>query len=161
MNLKILGNIELLNTSFPYIINYLISMIMNYKRIISFVDDQIIGFDYPVRDACKILNEKGYITYWSSANKQDYVARKGHVTQNKSVAYILIDPKNLTDVLKEKLLLNGKCNFWGIALEHQDNGKYYGIWSEIPSLDTLCKDISNDLSLKALSMPILEDVKKR
>lgn len=127
---------------------------------ISFVDDEILGFDYPVRRACKILNEKGYITYWSSANKQDYLDRKGQVIENKSVAYILIDSKNLTDELKEKLLLNRDCDFWGVALEYQDNGKYYGIWSEITSLDTLCNGISNDLSSKALSLPILENVKK-
>lgn len=127
---------------------------------ISFVDDEIMGFDYPVRRACKILNGKGYITYWSSANKQDYLDRKGQVIENKSVAYILIDSKNLTDELKEKLLLNGDCDFWGVALEYQDNGKYYGIWSEITSLDTLCNDISNDLLSKALSLPILENVKK-
>lgn len=127
---------------------------------ISFVDDEIMGFDYPVRRACKILNEKGYITYWSSSNKQDYLDRKGQVIQNKSVGYILIDSKNLTDELKEELLLNGDCDFWGVALEYRDNGKYYGIWSEITSLDTLCNDISNDLSSKALSLPILENVKK-
>lgn len=126
---------------------------------ISFVDDETIGFDYPVRNACKILNNKGYITYWPSANKQDYTSRKGHVIQNKAVAYILIDSRNLTDELKEKLLLNGDCDFWGVALEYQDNGKYYGIWSEISSSDTLCNDISNDLSFKALSLPILENAK--
>lgn len=107
-----------------------------------------------------ILNKKGYITYWSSANKKDYLDRKGQIIENKSVAYILIDSKNLPDELKEKLLLNGDYNFWGVALEYQDNGKYYGIWSEITSLDTLCKDISNDLAFKALSLPILENVKK-
>ena len=126
---------------------------------ISIVDDEIMGFDYPVRNACKILNE-GYITYYSSANKQDYLSRKGHVIQNRSVAYILIDSKNLTDAIKEKLLLDGDCNFWGVAEKYQDNGKYYGIWSEISSLDTLCNDISNDLSSKALSLPILENIKK-
>lgn len=127
---------------------------------ISFVDDEIMGFDYPVREACKILNRKGYVTYWSSANKQDYLSRKGQVIQNKSVAYVLIDSKNLTDELKAKLLLNGYCDFWGVALDYQDNGKYYGIWSEITSIDTLCNDIINDLSSKALSLPILENVKK-
>ncbi len=127
---------------------------------ISFVNDEIMGFDYPVRKACKILNKNGYITYWSSANREDYLSRKGQVIQNKSVAYILIDSKNLPDEIKEKLLLDGDCDFWGVAEKYQDNGKYYGIWSEILSLDVLCKDISDDLSSKALSLPILENTKK-
>lgn len=124
---------------------------------ISYVDDEVIGFDYPVRAACKILNEKGYITYWSSANREDYLHRKDDVMQDKSVAYILIDHQNLPDDVKSLLLLDGACEFWGIALRHHDNGKYYGIWAEISSLDTLCEDISNDLASKALALPTLKN----
>lgn len=123
---------------------------------ISYVNDEVIGFDYPVRNACKILNEKGYITYWSSANKEDYMYRKGQVIKDKSVAYILIDPTILTDSLKKTLQLNGTCKFWGIAHNYNDEGKYYGIWSEIESLDVTCESISADLSKKALDLPILE-----
>lgn len=126
----------------------------------SYVDDEVIGFDFPVREACKVLNEKGYITYWSSGNKEDYFNRKGHVIKDKSVAYILIDPENLTDDLKETLLLNGSCNFWGVAVGHQENGKYYGIWAEIISQDALCEDVSNDLLAKALALPTLKNTKK-
>lgn len=36
---------------------------------IAFAENEVIGFDYPVRKACKILNKRGYKTYWSSANK--------------------------------------------------------------------------------------------
>ena len=130
-------------------------------------------FDYPVRKACKILNEKGYITYWSSANCADFdnnasirwpeipthiVRGKGSVIKDKRVAYILIDPYNLTDKLKQQLLLNGRCDFWGIALNHADNGKYYGIWAEITSLDMKCDDLSDILVKKALALPELKKV---
>lgn len=123
---------------------------------ISYVDDEIMGFDYPVRNACKILNEKGYITYWSSANREDYINRRGQVIKDKAVAYILIDPTILTDSLKELLQLDGVCNFWGIAQNYSDCGKYYGIWSEIESLDVTCESISAALSKKALDLPALE-----
>lgn len=126
---------------------------------ISYADDEVIGFDYPVRSACKVLAEKGYITYWSSANKEDYLNRKGQVMQNKSVAYILIDSKNLTEDLKRQLFLNGNFNFWGAAIGHEENGKYYGIWTEIPSQDTLCEEVSRELLFKALSLPLLEKEK--
>lgn len=123
---------------------------------ISYVDDEIMGFDYPVRNACKILTEKGYITYWSSANREDYFSRQGHVIKGKKAAYILIDHQNLTAELKEQLLLDGECNFWGIAKQHADDGSYYGIWSEIISENDLCQDISDDLSSKALALPTLK-----
>lgn len=134
------------------------------NRDIYYADDEIIGFDYPVRKACKILNEKGYNTYWSSANRDDYERRESQVIDNKSVAYILIDFKNLNEELKEKLRLDGECDFWGLAEEYSDNGTYYGIWSEITSLDMKCEDLSNQLVQKALSLPNLTnqyDNKKR
>lgn len=126
---------------------------------ISFIDDDFIGFDYPVRSACKILNKNGYITYWSSANRQDYLLRRGQIIEGKSVAYILIKPNCLTTELKRLLLLDGSCDFWVVALQYQDDGKYYGIWSEILSWDSLCEDISMDLSNQAMSLPNLETVK--
>ncbi len=126
---------------------------------ISYATDEVMGFDYPVREACKILNERGYRTYWSSANIEDYLNRKGQVVKDKSVAYILINHQLLNDGLKKKLLLDGKCDFWGIAKNQSDNGKYYGIWSEITSKDMLCSDISNNLSAKALELPLIEKQK--
>jgi hypothetical protein len=131
--------------------------------------DSLIMFDCPVRKACKILNEKGYVTYWSSANSADFedaleyknpeinvIRGEGSVIKDKRVAYILIDPCNLSDELKQQLFLNGRCNFWGIALNHADNGKYYGIWAEITSLDMKCDDLSKILTEKALALPELE-----
>ena len=117
--------------------------------------------DFPVREACTILNENGYYTYWSSANREDFEDRKGDVIADKSVAYILIDPQNLNEDLKERLSLNGKNRLWGIAQAHNDNGKYYGIWSEIISADMLCTDLSKDLSNKALELPSLVDVQRK
>lgn len=126
---------------------------------ISYVADEVMGFDYPVREACKILNERGYRTYWSSANMEDYLNRKGQVVKDKSVAYILINHQSLNDDLKKKLLLDGECNFWGIAETQSDSGKYYGIWSEITSKNMLCSDISNNLSTQALELPLIEKQK--
>ncbi len=126
---------------------------------ISYVADEFIGFDFPVREACKILNERGYQTYWSSANIEDFLNRKGQVIKDKSVAYILINHQSLNDDLKRKLLLDGECNFWGIAKTQSDSGKYYGIWSEIISRDMLCSDISNNLSAQALELPLVEKKK--
>lgn len=71
--------------------------------------------DSPVREACKVLNEKGYKTYWSSANSNDIESRNCHAVKDKNVAYILIDPTNLTEELKAELLMDGDCSFWGIA----------------------------------------------
>ena len=132
-------------------------------------DINYITFDYPVRKACSILNKKGYVTYWSSANIEDFEetgiheikSKRGEesVVKNKRVAYILIDPNNLTDELKQKLFLDGICEFWGAAFERDDNGKYYGIWSEITSLDMRCDDLRDALAEKALSLPELEKKK--
>jgi len=116
--------------------------------------ERVNSFDLPVIEACKILADKGYITYWSSANKEDVDGRKGNIVENKSVAYILIDSENLSEKLKEQLFLNGKNKFWGLAIAHNDNGKYYGIWSEV-SLDTSCIDLSKELSKKAFELPDL------
>jgi hypothetical protein len=113
--------------------------------------------DYPVREACKILNSKGYETYWSSANISDFRSRNGDVIKGKNVAYILISPYCLPQGQKEELLLNGTCKFWGVATTRGDNGKYYGIWAEITSSDMLCDDISKILVQKALDLPNLKE----
>lgn len=125
------------------------------QRDISYVDDIFMGFDYPVRNACKILNEKGYVTYWSSANYVDINERVGHVIKDKNVGYILIEHCNLSDNLKNKLILNGNCSFWGIANSKDDEGKYYGIWSEITSKDMKCSELSDNLTIKSLELPML------
>ena len=125
------------------------------------IDYELEVYDYPVREACQILDEKGYVTYWSSANIDDCTERYGHAIKDKNVAYILIDPNNLTTELKNELLLNGECNFWGLALNHADNGKYYGIWVEITSPNMLCKDLSEKLSQKALALPKLNIEKNK
>ncbi len=122
---------------------------------ISYCDDEIMGFDPPVREACNILNEKGYKTYWSSANIQDALERLGHAVKDIHAAYILIDAESLTDDLKEILKLDGKCDFWGFAYSQSDNGSYYGIWAEITSPDMECSKISEALSQKALELPSL------
>lgn len=118
-------------------------------------DDDYIGFDPPVRTACKILNEKGYKTYWSSSNADDAIYRLGHVVKDIHAAYILIDAESLNEDLKERLKLNGKCDLWGLACNHSDNGAYYGIWAEITSPDMPCKEVSDILSQKALELPAL------
>ncbi len=109
--------------------------------------------DYPVRQAVALLNEKGYETYYSSANIDDAINRKGHAIKDKNVAYILIKPYNLSEELKEKLLLDGACNFWGIAEGYGDDHKYYGIWVEITSPDMLCDEVSDALVKKAKDLP--------
>lgn len=116
--------------------------------------------DYPVQKACKILIDKGYETYWSSANIKDATSRKGDVVLDKSVAYILIDHQNLDPELKETLLLNGEGNFWDRAIPHNDNGNYYGIWSEITSPDMLCDDLSDRLVKIASNLPGLSSSSK-
>lgn len=126
---------------------------------IDYADNELIGFDYPVRSACKILNEKGYLTYWSSANYEDAKRRKGHVIENKNVAYILIDSQNLDRDLKEELFLTGDCDFWGIALSHADHERYYGVWSEITSVDMKCEILSKNLLEKCNKLPVLEKKK--
>lgn len=126
---------------------------------ISYVIDEVMGFDYPVREACKILNSRGYKTYWSSANIEDFLNRKGQVVKDKSVAYILINHQSLNEGLKKRLLLDGECDFWGVAQTQSDNGKYYGIWSEIMSKDMLCSEISNNLSAQDLKLPLIEKQK--
>ena len=157
--------------------NYLGGEIISPEICTGMTDDELNDYlfmmDYPVRKACKILNEKGYITYWSSANSIDfedkngaykhddiYVYRgEGSIVKGKRVAYILIDPNNLTDELKQELFLDGRCEFWGIALDRDDNGKYYGVWAEITSLDMRCDDLSEALVKKALALPNLENKK--
>lgn len=126
---------------------------------ISYADDEIIGFDYPVRASCKLLNEKGYLTYWSSANIEDANKRESHVIENKNAAYILIDSKNLNRSLKEELLLTGDCDFWGIALSHAENGKYYGVWSEITSINMECETLSKNLLERCNDLPVLQKKK--
>lgn len=122
---------------------------------ISYCDDEIMGFDPPVRKSCNILNEKGYKTYWSSANIQDALKRCGHAVKDIHAAYILIDAACLTDDLKEVLKLDGKCDFWGFAYHQSDKGAYYGIWAEITSPNMECSKISEALSQKALELPSL------
>lgn len=113
-------------------------------------------FDYPVRKACIVLFSKGYVPYWSSANKEDATEeRKGEVITGKNVVYILIDPQNLSDEQKKKMLLNGKLGFKHLIPEHEDNGKLYGIWEEITSDNINCDDLSTALFNKAISLPDL------
>lgn len=121
------------------------------------INDSNSTFDYPVQEACKILYEKGYLPYWSSANIKDATDRTGHVIKGKNVAYILIDSSNLTPELKEALSLDGNCEFWGGALSHSDNGKYYGIWAEITSVDMPCDTLKSELETKAKNLPRLKN----
>lgn len=115
-------------------------------------------FDYPVRNACIVLFSKGYIPYWSSANKMDTTEeRKGLAVEGKNVAYILIDPSNfppeLESSLKSKLLLSGTCAFPGLEASHADNGNYYGIWEEITGHDMNSDTLSKLLLKKAIALP--------
>ena len=119
--------------------------------------DLVDTFDYPVRNACEVLWNRGYKTYWSSANSKDVDSRRSQIVKYKNVAYILIDPENLSDDLKEKLCLDGNGIFWGTAREHDDNGKYYGIWVEITSSKMSCEEISDALVIKALELPDLKE----
>ena len=113
-------------------------------------------FDYPVRKACTVLFSKGYVPYWSSANKEDTTKKRcGEVINGKNVAYILIDPQNLTDDQKEELLLNGNLSFRKLISEHGDNDKYYGIWEEITSPNMSCDELSRCLFEKAKRLPDL------
>lgn len=123
----------------------------------SYCDDEVMGFDPPVREACKLLNEKGYKTYWSSANYYDATYRLGDVIRDIYTAYILIDSSNLSDELKESLYLNGKCSFWGYAYNCDDSGKYYGIWAQITSPNMECQEISDILVKKVLDLPVLSN----
>ena len=136
--------------------DYLGDQAINLNNVDNYYENDFISFDYPVREACIILNKKGYVTYWSSANRDDALFREGDVVKDKHVAYILIDYANLSDELKEKLLLDGRCDFWGVALAHHDNGKYYGIWAEITSENMRCDDLSKALTEKALALPTLQ-----
>lgn len=125
---------------------------------ISYCDDLDIGFDLPVRAATKLLNEKGFITYWSSANKEDINKRYGHIVKDKNVAYILIDPSCLSDDLKELLFLDGDSKLWGAALtKYRENEKYYGIWAELVDNNVKCEDVSNELLRKALLLPTIRN----
>lgn len=126
--------------------------------------DDVGIYDQAVRKACEILADKGYITYWSSANEEDIRSRYGNVVKDKNVAYILIDPKNLTDELKERLFLDGKNRFWGVARAYAEKenpkdevGKYYGIWAEITSENMTCYELSDKLVEKAVALPFLVD----
>ena len=101
--------------------NYLGSMDISNDLFLSFLD-------FPVREACTILNEKGYI---------------------------LIDPKNLNNELKEKLKLQYSEHFWGRALTYSDYGSYYGIYTEIVSENMFCSELSDQLKKKALELPNL------
>lgn len=112
-------------------------------------------FDYPVRQACIVLFSKGYVPYWSSANKMDINERTGLIAKGKNVAYILIDPENIPSRLKGELLLDGTCEFAGAALDHSEDGNYYGIWEEIVSSDMGCDDLSKRLLEKAIALPDL------
>lgn len=116
----------------------------------------IIRFDYPVRKACIVLFSKGYVPFWSSANEKDTTKeRKGLAIEGKNVAYILIDPSNLTPKQKKELVLNGTCAFPGLYDDHSDNGKYYGIWEEITDCNMKCDEISDSLFRKAIALPDL------
>lgn len=128
--------------------NYLGSMNITNELFLSFLD-------FPVREACTILNKKGYITYWSSANRDDYFKRREQIIENMSIAYILIDPKNLSNELKEKLKLQYNEHFWGRALTYSDFGSYYGIYAEIVSENMFCSELSAQLNEKALELPSL------
>lgn len=128
---------------------------------ISYAEDEIIGFDYPVRRPCVLLNEKGYDTYWSSANYDDYKYRYSQVIENKNVAYILIDAQNLSKKLKKELYLTGDCDFWGIAPSHADKGRYYGVYAEILSVNTKCDHIREELLEKVEKLPILVKKNKK
>lgn len=129
----------------------------NYLGDMNIFSDTFLSFlDFPVRESCKILYEKGYKTYWSSANREDYFRRKGDIIDNKAIAYILIDPECLNDTLKGKLLLECGNVFWGIADENYGkDGEYYGIWEEITSENMPCNTLSNRLKCKALELPVL------
>ena len=116
-------------------------------------DDVAFGFDYPVIEACKLLDSMGYVPYWSSANKDDFNKRKNLIEDNISAAFILIDSECLNNELKERLLLKGSCNFWGNALEFSDDGKYYGIYTEINSINDLCDNIKKSLINEAEKLP--------
>lgn len=121
---------------------------------LEFCDDEFYSFDLPVRKATKVLNEKGYITYWSSANRDDVFNRFGHIVKNKNVAYILIDPACLDEDSKKTLELDGDSKLWGIALtKYRVDEHYYGIWAEIKSEDALCTEISDELVKKAELLP--------
>jgi len=148
---------EIYATDYPgdYLIDTDSTGKLDYSEYTRFdlLSNDIVLLDYPVRKACRVLNDKGYYTYWSSANVEDAEIRTGDVVAGKNVAYILIDGSNLTDELKKELLLDGSCKFWGIALNHSDNGKYYGIWTEITSRDMKCDELSELLVSKALALP--------
>ena len=116
--------------------------------------------DYPVRCAVKILQKKGYITYWSSGNIEDAISRRGAIIPDKNVAYILIDPSNFPDNNKDELInllsLNDAKRLWGLAYQmYERDGKYYGIWAEITSPEMSADELSNVLAQRALALPSL------
>jgi hypothetical protein len=122
------------------------------------IDGFEVMLDYPVREACKLLNKKGYRTYWSSANEEDFNNRHGNVVADKSVAYILIDYHNLTPELKKELFLNGRNKYWGVAQSFDDDGKYYGVYAELTSGDMRCDDVSDKLVERVSGLPDLKPV---
>jgi len=109
--------------------------------------------DAPVRRATSILNKKGYVTFMSSANVEDTKEnRYGVIIPNKNVAFILIDPKNLTEELKKKLLISSK-----------KKNDYYGIWTELKPYpqEELCSDVSKRLETQAQKLPVLPKLKSQ
>lgn len=115
-------------------------------------------YDFPVRKACTILKEKGYHTYWSSANVEDTQReRKGAIIPNKNVAFILIDPENLPENLKKLLYMGQNDWVWGNANEFKENERIYGIWAKLKPFpqEELCADISKKLEQQADYLPIL------
>jgi len=115
-------------------------------------------YDPAVRKASKLLKEKGYHTYWSSANVEDTKSdRFGVIFPNKNVAFILIDPKNLPENIKSKIYLGVNDWVWGNANEYKEDGKIYGIWAELKPYpkDNLCSTVSKNLVSQANLLPNL------
>lgn len=149
---------ELMRNNPTYIREIEATNYLGDMELISDLDYSIL--DAPVRKTCKALKDKGYYPYWSSANKEDFYYRKGEIVEGKCVAYILIDPSNLDDNLKSMLKLNGENKLWGRAINHNVNGSYYGIWTEIVSENMKCETISDELLEKTLSLPNLSKNKE-
>jgi len=115
-------------------------------------------YDPAVRKASKLLKEKGYHTYWSSANIEDTkIDRFGVLIPNKNVAFILIDPENLTQNLKSLLYMGINDWVWGNANNYKEKDRIYGIWAELKPYpkDNLCSSVSKKLYSQAKLLPDL------
>ncbi|MDD4816277.1 MAG: hypothetical protein PHQ62_04025 [Clostridia bacterium] len=122
------------------------------------------AYDPAVRKASNLLKQKGYHTYWSSANVKDTERERfGVLVPNKNVAFILIDPKNLPENLKKSLFISNSDRLWGSALEHRDKNGYYGIWTELEKSPKkeLCESVSKKLEEQADCLPILTNTKDK